>query len=170
MITLKKLFFIGIITSATGIAQAVSMQNFDSSILDSYIIKAQADFNKVVGQIKYDDHGSQDIMWRRKTHAKTLYPALKAALKVTLKELKHNALYLKETNKAAWLPARQLYKAFKHNVYRNWKKTFKMDYKRSRNCHEPFAWSWLYSQVVTVVHKDPTITLENKLPIPASTA
>ncbi len=131
MTTLKRLLFAGAIV-ATSMTQAVSMKGFDATLLNPYILEARVNLEQVAEQFKYDDHGFVKTMWTSVKFAEALYPRQKAALKIPLKKLKHNALALKKGDKALWLPARQLYKAFKHNVYRGWKKDFKNQFKKAK--------------------------------------
>ena len=121
MTILRKLLLTGAFI-ATGMTHAVSMKGFDINLLNPYIQRAHMSFASIVYR-----HGDSRIdastIVKDKKFYKNLYKIQKAALKVILKELKHAAEDLKKSDKALWLPARQLYKAFKHGIYRNWKKT-----------------------------------------------
>jgi len=107
--TIAKTLIVATCILTASLTQAVSMENFDRSTLAPYTRRAQEalDTNKATATTKF----------------KKTYSAQKSNLKVILKELKHNAKNLKQDDRALWLPARQLYKAFKHDVYENWKKT-----------------------------------------------
>jgi hypothetical protein len=114
----KKLLVVGYLVTAS-LTQAVSMKNFDRSTLAPYIIRAQADL---------DTHTAIAIRLGQETHN-----LRKKALKAIKKELKENKKSLKKAlktqvivtanDKANVRAARQLYKAFKNYVYKNWKKT-----------------------------------------------
>lgn len=139
----RKLLLIGAFV-ATGMTQAVSMKGFDISQLNRYI--AQSNTALVLTQQDLQDR--YNYARPEKAFAKELYSLQKSALKIILKKLKHEAKYLKKHDKAAWLPARQLYKGFKHTVYKPWKATFKRNYTTSLADNNSFSWSWVYNQEV----------------------
>lgn len=148
----KQLFIANCILTAS-LTQAVSMEGFDKSTLNPYIIRAQEALNLIREQVQFEDHGEHDIMVVGKKYTKTLYPRQKLALNLILKKLKHTAENLKQGDKATWLTARQLYKAFKDDVYRNWKATFKHNYKKSLKNSTPFAWAWSITLSIPVIQE-----------------
>jgi hypothetical protein len=117
--TISKKLLVATCILTTSLTQAVSMKNFDRSTLAPYIIRAQADLYA---------HTAIAIRSGQKTHN-----LRKKAIKPIKKELKENKKSLKEAlktqtivtadDKANARAARQLYKAFKNDVYKNWKKT-----------------------------------------------
>lgn len=121
MTTLRKMLLMGAFI-ATGMTQAVSMKGFNITQLYPYIQRAQMSF-ALIAYRHGDSRQDASTIVKDKEFYKKLYKNQKAALKVILKELKHTAKDLETFDKTLWLPARQLYKAFKHGVYKNWKKT-----------------------------------------------
>jgi|GEM_PF-2547753 len=130
--TMKQLFLTSCILTAS-LAQAVSMKDFDRSNLNPYIIRAE----EAVKAIKPSTLRSrEDTRNLQKEELKKI----KKELKNNKKELKKNKETLEESlkvkpeitedDKAALRNARQsyktacqLYKAFKNDVYKNWKET-----------------------------------------------
>ena len=105
---------------ATSIAQAGSMNGFDVTTLNPYIKQAEEALNQGLANAHYRI-STEEVATQN--YEKLIYTYQKAALKTICKELKRAAKDLKKSDKSLWLPARQLYKAFKHDVYKNWKKT-----------------------------------------------
>lgn len=149
MTTLKKLLFIPALISGT-LAHAVSLDGFDTNLLSPYIEKAQDAFYRVDGTIHLLDHGYNEInITPNKSLAKKLYPLHKAILKSIKKDLKSTA----QRNKSSNPQAHQLYKAFKHWVYRPWKKRVKELYQESKKINKADAWQWIDDYKLIVENK-----------------
>jgi hypothetical protein len=140
MTNLRKMLLItGALIATIAMMQARSMKNFDANTLNPYIARAKATLIATEQQLQFNYTGGKyEVFWSDEDFARDLYPQQKAALKVIVKELKHQAKDLKKSDKALWLPARQLYKAFKHDVYKNWKTTFKTKLQEAREQNDPF--------------------------------
>jgi hypothetical protein len=118
MTTSKKLLFASAFI-ATCMTQAVSMDGFDTHMLNPYITRAQEALDNAANELEDSINKQGGLLWHGPTYAELLYPQQKTALKAILKELKDNITDDKDASKTA----RQLYKAFKYNVYKSWKKT-----------------------------------------------
>lgn len=104
----KKLFLGGLVATAS-LAQATSMAGFNYNALRPYVEQAM----NAVAEI-----GSKGF-----TTDRALYIEQKNAIKAIKKSLKQQAKVAKANGDAGWYMQRQLYKAFKKNVYKYWKKT-----------------------------------------------
>lgn len=159
MTNLRKMLLItGALIATIGLMQARSMKNFDATTLNPYIARAQEALVSTEQQLQFNcNAGQYEVFWSGEGFARDLYPQQKAALKVIVKELKQQAKDLKQSDKAIWLPARQLYKAFKHDVYKNWKATFKKNVQESIEKNDPFPWSWMHRQTVPYIQAEQTV-------------
>jgi hypothetical protein len=134
----KSLFIAAMILG--NLAYASSLDSFDTSLLTPYVEKAEHAFGIAHETIQWLDHGSREILVTGKPIAKKLYSAQKAILKSIKKELKHTSQRCKNTNPNRYDESHQLYKAFKHLVYKPWKKQVKARYQESKKSNDPHAW------------------------------
>ena len=141
----KKLLSIGFLASITTIISAVSMKGFDSSLLTTYIQRAEYELQSVHNALENTTYGPRHV-FTGKAFAKKLYVAQKALFKSIKKELKLLAELQKYNERYLYLEAQQLYKAFKHWVYKSWKKRVKAHYKEAKNSNDPAAWEWIHQQ------------------------
>jgi hypothetical protein len=141
----KKLLLITSLVAGNFI-NAVSLENFDTNLLTPYVEKAQSAFRTAHETIQWLDHGPREILVTGKPIAKKLYKAQKAILKDIKKELKHSTVQLQKNGEPqAYLEAQQLYKAFKHLVYKSWKKNVKARYQETKKSNDPHAWGWIHN-------------------------
>ena len=117
----KKLLFVSALICTTLFAQGVSMEGFDTSILNPYILEAQTTLDQTAVQLEDEINQQGGLYWMESSYAERLYPLQKKALKNILEKIKHSAEF-KKNDPIAYKTARQLYKAFKHSVYKSWKK------------------------------------------------
>ena len=146
----KKLLLTSMLAFITTVISAVSMEGFDTNLLTPYIERAEHAFRSAHDTIQWLDHGPQEILVTGKPIAKKLYSAQKAILKYIKKDLKDTAEYHKNNNPQFYIEAQQLYKAFKHLVYKSWKKRVKAQYRESKKSDDPFAWGWIHHQKLIV--------------------
>lgn len=123
---------------------AVSLEGFDTTLLEQHTQRGQRVLQLMHDTLQFEDHGEKEIIWTGKTFAKKLYPVQKKALKSIKRELKLNAKELKDGNPQEYLAACQLHKAFKHLVYKSWKKSVKARYQETKKCNDPHAWGWIH--------------------------
>lgn len=112
-----------LLAAITTMCNAVSMEGFDTNILNPYIIKAHETLNKVAEQLEKDITKQGGLYWPGPSYQELLYPLQKKALKTILNELKDIALSLKNGDQITYKTACQLYKAFKYTIYKSWKQT-----------------------------------------------
>ena len=118
MTILKQLLVVGCLVTAS-LTQAVSMKNFDRSTLAPYIIRTQAALDANVATAIRSGQETRNL---RKKAIKTIKKELKENKKSLKEALKTQAIITAD-DKANVRAARQLYKAFKNDIYKNWKKT-----------------------------------------------
>jgi hypothetical protein len=149
MTILKKLLFITSLIVGNSIYPA-SLHTFDANLLTPYVEKAEHAFAVAHETIQWLDHGPREILVTSKPIAKKLYSAQKSILKSIKKELKHTAQLQKNSDLGAHAEAQQLYKAFKHDVYKSWKTRVKAGYQESKKSNDPHAWGWIHHQKLIV--------------------
>jgi len=116
--TIRQLFVASCIVTAS-LAQAVSMKDFDRSRLNPYIIRAQEVVNAIHASTERSLEKTRELQKEALKNIKHELENVKDSLKESLKT---KAVVTNE-DKTALRDARQLYKAFKHEVYKVWKKT-----------------------------------------------
>jgi hypothetical protein len=116
----KKLALTAIILiGSAGIVHATSMIGFDYKLLTTLIEKSK----KAVDAVTKSLNATKATCTDAKAFAKNLYNQQKDALKLIKAELKQAYKTAKLENKPNWFADKQLYKAYKKLVYKNWKKT-----------------------------------------------
>ena len=116
--TMKQLFLTSCILTAS-LAQAVSMKDFDRSNLNPYIIRAE----EAVKAIKPSTLRSrEDTRNLQKEELKKNKETLEESLKVKPEITEDDKAALRNARQS-YKTACQLYKAFKNDVYKNWKET-----------------------------------------------
>lgn len=140
----KNLLFVGLLITNITAINAVSLEGFDTTLLEPYTQRAQRVSQLMHDTLQFEDHGSREIIWTGKTFAKKLYIVQKKALKTIKRELKLNAKELKDGDQQSYLAACQLHKAFKHLVYKSWKKRVKARYQETKKSNDAHAWGWIH--------------------------
>jgi len=146
----KKLLFVSMLTASITAINAVSMDGVDTNLLTPYVEKAQHAFAVAHETVQWQDHGAQEILVTGKPIAKKLYTAQKSILKGIKKELKRTAKLQKNSDAQTYLEAQKLYKAFKHLVYKSWKKSVKARYQETKKSNDPHAWGWIHHYKLVV--------------------
>ena len=117
----KKLFISAIAISGliAGVTQASSsMMGFDYSLLKPSIAQSK----KAIAEVATKCYNSKVAFRDIKVFAKNLYNQQKNALKAIKSELKQAYKNAKLKGLSTWFTQRQIYKAYKTLVYKNWKK------------------------------------------------
>ena len=127
-----------------------SLDSFDTNLLTPYVERAQHAFEVAHETIQWLDHGPHDILVTGKSIAKKLYSAQKAILKCIKNELKYASQPQKDINPNPHSQTHQLYKAFKHLVYKPWKKRVKARYQESKKSDDPHVWGWIHHQKLVI--------------------
>ena len=115
-LALTAALFVG---SANMIHATDPMIGFDYKLLTTLIEKSK----KAVDAVTKSLNATKAACTNAKAFAKNLYNQQKDALKLIKAELKQAYKTAKLENKANWFADKQLYKAYKKLVYKNWKKT-----------------------------------------------
>ncbi len=122
MTILKKILLASMLASMATFMSAVSMEGFDPSLLNPFLVQAQNALDNTAQELENKINKEGGLYWKD-SYTDLLYPLQRAALKAIVKQLKYAAVSLKDGDKTTYRTARQLYKAFKHTVYKSWKKT-----------------------------------------------
>jgi hypothetical protein len=110
MTTIKQFFITATCLTAATLAQAVSMEGFDRKTLNPYINEAQEIIDNTQATITRSLSDTHSIQ--------------KDAIKAIAKRLHQLANELKKAGaRGDYIAAKQLYQAFKKDVYKVWKKT-----------------------------------------------
>ncbi len=121
--TYSKRILIALCTAGAifGGAQASSsfLAGFDYSLLKPLVARSK----QAVDAIEQSLNATKSACIDTKAWAKNLYEQQKNALKLIKVELKQAYKVAKASGVASWLSQKQLYKAYKKLVYKNWKKT-----------------------------------------------
>jgi hypothetical protein len=119
----RKLLIVAVVASGLigGTVQTSSSWNigFDYTLLKPLVSKAKQAVEAVTKSLEATRAACPDV----KAFAKNLYTQQKNALKLIKAELKQAYKAAKLRGTSTWFADRQLYKAFKKFVYKNWKRT-----------------------------------------------
>ena len=118
----KKILMSSTLACMVTFISAVSMKGFDPSLLNPFLVQAQNALDNTAQELENKINKGAGLHWRD-SYTDLLYPLQRAALKAFVKQLKYAAVSLKDGDQTMYKTARQLHKAFKHTVYKSWKKT-----------------------------------------------
>jgi hypothetical protein len=108
-----------LLVGSAGITNAISMMGFDYKSLNPLVERSRKAVDSVTSSLNAIKSACTDV----KAYAKNLYTQQKNALKLIKAELKQAYKASKVSGQASWFADKQLYKAYKKLVYKNWKKT-----------------------------------------------
>jgi hypothetical protein len=128
--TISKKLFLILILAIVNIVQSAIIEDRDYQTFYKYVDLAAQELIYIDEQLQHEKHGDREIMVSGQSYAEELYPRQKKMLKALSK-------FIKKTQNTV------LYKKFKYEVYKQWKKTFKKNYKASIASGDDL-WGWLH--------------------------